>query len=53
MNNEIDVKIERILAIKEILTRLIDTFEKASTDARRIWTQEKIDSLIEELKHED
>ena len=53
MNKEIDVKIERILAIKEILSRLIEAHMACASSARLDWFEKKIDSLLEELKHED
>lgn len=53
MNKEIDVKIERILAIKETLAKLIDAHGTCSSSVRLDWMEKKIDSLLEELKHED
>lgn len=53
MNNEIDVKIERILAIKETLAKLIEAHMASSSSSRLDWMEKKIDSLLEELKHED
>ena len=53
MNNEIDVKIERIIAIKETLAKLLDVHTTCNSSSRLSWIEEKIDILIEELKNED
>lgn len=53
MNNEIDVKIERILAIKEIIAKLIDAHQKSTVSTRADWFQSKIDILLKELTHEN
>ena len=53
MNNSDDVKIEKIITIRQLLPKLIDSYDKASSDTRRVWLQEKIETLLKELKNEN
>lgn len=53
MNNKIDVKIERILAIKETIAKLLEMHKASTSSSRLDWLEDKIDVLIEELKHEN
>lgn len=53
MNDKFDLEIERILAIKETIANLLQVHSSSSSSSRLDWIEKKIDTLIEELKHED
>lgn len=50
MTTDNDVKVERLLVIKEVLFKLIEGYKSCTNSTRMDWHEKKIDALLEELK---
>lgn len=50
MTTDNDVKVERLLVIKEVLLKLIENHKTCNNSTRLDWLEKKIDALLEELK---